>query len=47
MNEFRVNRGIEYEQPIDPEYSRLNDAMDNLDYSSTVKKALRKKYLFE
>lgn len=47
MIDYRASRSIEYDKPVDPEYSRLNNAMDNLNYSDDVKKALRKKYLFE
>ena len=44
MSNYKFTRDIEDSYCGDPEYSRLNNAMDNLNYDHEVQKALRKKY---
>ena len=44
MSNYKFTRDIDDSYCGDPEYSRLNNAMDNLNYDQEVQKALRKKY---
>ena len=47
LQDFRSMYGIEDEYAEDTSLNRLENAMDSMDYDSSAKKALRKKYLHE
>jgi len=47
LQDYRSSQGIDGEYAEDTTLNRLDNAMDNLNYSSPTKKALRKRYLHE
>ena len=44
LQEFRSTYGIEEEYAEDTTLNRLEDAMDNMGYSSATKRAIKNKY---